>query len=669
VADTDATVYVGSVAGTDALVALVVEGTRVTAYTCGGEDGWQALTAWLDGELLEGRRVALGDGWGLELTGELADGAWSGTLVVQHRRFAWQATPVPADHPAGLYRLASTTREAGLIVAHDLTTAGVYYGTTSGKTAPIRLEADLDAGDGRTEELMVVTDAYGGTSSYTLTRTELTFTPPPTSPERTLRHAIARAFPDLQTYRLVTLDDRPAIATLTALARATAADPSLGAEPTHVTLPIVDLDGSVRDHAWTVYHHDVRGDEPRLVLVDLHGGPDVPLPEPGLEGPSLTFQGLPNLDAASFRALLDEISRDPGAAQRSLGDERRYQASDLSIVAGELSGRYAGDAVAYPSVLEGLGALLRPQYPATQVDALLADVPANYLLYSAAHFTPDLRDDDVHPHAVHAPPVTPAAGTSSVLGDPGQSELLVTPIFDATIYRADLPDDEKWLVPEAYAYVEAAVNRQNGVWGYFSLHLDEAADDWSDSSFSIRTRIHTFAVLSATSIASLDPANPAHYPEARCREAGSFYRIVTALFKGKFEDDNMYKSLWTTAYGGGCGGRGSLNGANGIGREYTMTWVGMQAWTPDWVKVVYLHEAAHVMDGGHDVDNEGDGGETTHAHRCRLLGVLELGHLGPSLLSYNGDVTRTLCLAYPTETGTPLKNLTIVAAFLREHLR
>ncbi len=669
---TDSNVFVGQIEGTDALIALVIDGNTFTAYTCGQEESWQALTGWFEGTVAGTSITTTPGGWDMTLEASLSNGVWQGTLTASGRSHTFTAERARTDRPAGFYLLNTDSREAGLIIDNSLNTAGVYYGKSSRQTSPVTVTTEL-AGAGQLSSVRVSTTAYGG-SSFTLQRTRTPFKPAPMSPQRELRQAIARAFPELKQYRLVNLEDSQVVATLRELAGNTAQNPDLATRPTYVSLPVIDVSGLVSNYQWTVYHHNVRSDDYGLELTDLDGGKELRVEDAGLLGPSLTFQGLPDLGEQAFRELLDEIRKSPTVAARQLRDETRFQASELAVINGQISGSYFGDAVTYPSILEGLGILLYPQYPAARVDQLLSQVDETYILYNGLHFNPDLTHGYPHVHT-HSQAGQPQIlrPQHHFLDDPWKSELYVTAIFDQTIYRVDLPEDERWLIPEAYGYVESAVNRQNSVWGFFSLHLDDATGDWSNSSFSVRTVVDKLVGLSEADQSKLDPDNEDHYQEDRCRDnnedGSSFFFHIVELFKGKYEGDNMYKTLWTNAYGGGCAARGSLNGAINNNNKWAMAWVGLLSATADWLKGTYIHEAAHIVGGSHEIDNTGDTGETTHLQRCRLLGVLELGHEGPSILSYNRDVMRNLCLAYPTASGTPKKNLTIVAEFLHQNLK
>lgn len=168
-------VYVGAIADSDALIAIVIEGNDVAAYTCGGEDTWEHLTSWYSGTLTNGQidQITGTTGWRLEATH--GNGHWNGTITRLDQTLTFTAEPATPDTAAGLYVLDTASREAGLIIDNDLTTAGVYYGKTSGARSTVRVRDDLDDDASGRDAIDVDTDAYGG-STFTLSRTSATFT-------------------------------------------------------------------------------------------------------------------------------------------------------------------------------------------------------------------------------------------------------------------------------------------------------------------------------------------------------------------------------------------------------------------------------------------------------------------------------------------------------------
>ena len=168
-------VYVGRIADSDALIAIVVEDDGFAAYTCGGEDSWQLLTGWYSGTMTAGQIDGLSGTTGWHLNATRRDDRWSGTVTRLDQSFSFSAEPAAPGTAAGLYLLDTSTREAGLIIDNDLNTAGVYYGKRSGATSTVSVRDDLEADPTERETIRVDTSAYGG-STYTLERNERTFT-------------------------------------------------------------------------------------------------------------------------------------------------------------------------------------------------------------------------------------------------------------------------------------------------------------------------------------------------------------------------------------------------------------------------------------------------------------------------------------------------------------
>ncbi len=656
-------VYVGQISDSDALIALLIEDGKATLYTCGGEESWQYLTGWFESNIVN-NNLSANDTLGLELSGSFDGQRWLGSLSLRGKTHSWQAVKALSDRPAGLFVLNTASREAGLIIDNTLATAGVYYGKSSGQTATVRVEQALKVGS-PASSLEIFTEAYGG-SKFALQQTARPLATPRPTPDQLLRQAVARVYPDMKDFRLIKFDDRAIVSQLKTLATASAANPELATKPTAITLPIVDADGKVTSYPWTVYHHNVRAESADfgLYILDLERKTTTRLEQAALRGPSFTFQGVPNLSAKDFTDFVKTVVASGKAGEALLSDEKTYQASDVSIINNQLSASYAGNNVQYPSVLEGLKTTLYMHYPVAQVDSLLGQATYTYLLYNQLHYLPER----VHGYPENQASILTPQETIKPLGhfedEEFKAELLLVPIMDATIFTAST---NTWLIPEAHAYAESAVNKQNSVWQWTAISMDQSGEI-SNSSLSVKTTIHQFVGLSGNSLSQLDPDNSDHYPADSCRDEDddgkSFIQNVANVFAGLYDDDNMYKLLWTNAYGGGCAWAGTLNS----NPKFATGWVGMKDSTMDFIKETQVHESGHIVGGTHAFDEFGSSGETTHLHRCKLLGIAEIGHEGPSLLSYNRTNPHTLCFAYPTESGTPEKNLTKVAKFLHNNL-
>jgi hypothetical protein len=122
-------VYVGHVAGSDALVAVVARGGAVVAYTCGGPASLATHTGWFhpvdDPAGASATIPRARSAGGLELTGAFTTTAASGTLRLRDgRTTAWRAERADPRTGAGFFTRGNGGELAGLIVANDGAMAG-----------------------------------------------------------------------------------------------------------------------------------------------------------------------------------------------------------------------------------------------------------------------------------------------------------------------------------------------------------------------------------------------------------------------------------------------------------------------------------------------------------------------------------------------------------------
>ena len=663
-------VFVGRVEAADALIAVVSEGDSVMVYVCGQDESWESLTAWFEGTAHDDEFTSLPGGWDLELNGRFDGTAWSGSLHASGRVHAWTAEPVAPDSAAGLYVLDTVNREAGLIVGNDLATAGVYYGKTSGRTAPVRVDSNLSV-TSRPSSLEVFSDVYGG-RNFTLRRVARPSAPPRITPERQLRQALTRALPGLRRYELVTYDDDAIVRLLRDLA---ARSPDA---PQHVSLPVVDTRGALRmEFDWTVYHHDVRDPNAQSCLLDVRGALFC---EP-ISGPSLTFQGMPNLSFRAYRDLLHRGRTEPEQVAKELSDEHRYQLSTLGIVGDALVGSYSGLALDAPSVIQGLGSIFEVSFGAKKAEELLALTSHNYLVYNRLFYD--------EPIEMPAPPDVTVSGAQHLQAHehpghehgerdhPSQPALIVTPqshfdefddwpilrpmmVADATIWDADA---QEWLVDSFFERADYVANVQANAFNWLQIFPDAPAgsstlDQWSNA-LAVRTQIGGYWRLTQAGQAALQ------YPTATCAATNSFIDEVRKLSPDSKTFDNEYWAWWTNHqdYGLGCAFGGTFGNT---GRNSAVSWQHISAQTLDATASTFMHETGHIMNGTH--------GGPTHpwanvSQRCRLLGVLEVGPTGPSLLHPRiTGTTRTNCFAPTLDGDTTKKNMTRIAEHMHDNL-
>lgn len=473
---------------------------------------------------------------------------------------------------------------------------------------------------------------------------------PALEPADELDRALRYALPWLRDFTLLELDDAEPIAALLAHA----ADPGAATTPLHLTLPIRQPDGAVEAIGWTAYHHDLRGEGVSDCAIDADTGADVDCVE--VDGPSLTFQGVPVLEAADYEARMADT---PGNLE-TLMNELLYQVSVLAVVGGALDGTYHGrrlDDPHTPSSLQGLRSLLDVRYDAATTERLLALTPATYLLFNEIDVVLPAEDGDVElePAARAAEPrVAPA---SHFLED-GIKTLRPVMVADATIYDAV---ERTWSVTDFRGRVDAMVNRQALVFAVLQLDAAEAPahltslTQWSNA-FAVRTRIGGYRRFTEAG------QNRFAWPEHACSDSPSLLEAYRARSGDVLGLENEYWVWWTntTRYAdtAGCafvGGFGSAPNDRGT------AWVSLRDASNQVVGSTLLHETGHLLNARH-----ADG---RNRHQCRLFGILPVGPNGPSLMVTGVDrATRTQCLALTLDTDTALRSRTKAAEHLHAHL-
>ena len=111
--------FAGEVAGSDAVVAIVREGSHLTAYACGGASSYTTLTRWFEGDATAGSPVELQrNGMTLRLDASWADGDdIRGTLTdTTGRTLTFRASPQAGDALSGLYENTESGCRAGAVV-------------------------------------------------------------------------------------------------------------------------------------------------------------------------------------------------------------------------------------------------------------------------------------------------------------------------------------------------------------------------------------------------------------------------------------------------------------------------------------------------------------------------------------------------------------------------
>ena len=164
--------FVGAIADSDALIAVLVDGAWMTVYTCGGEDSWETHTGWFYGRP-EGSSFDLEYG-GLQVEGHFGeDRAWGTLTLVDGTALEFDAPRAEPDTAAGIYHHHAPGDRTGLIVTNELSATGVRYRYDAGESAPVSVEDEL-----RREATESVTVSSMG-DSFTVTRLRRSVEDPP----------------------------------------------------------------------------------------------------------------------------------------------------------------------------------------------------------------------------------------------------------------------------------------------------------------------------------------------------------------------------------------------------------------------------------------------------------------------------------------------------------
>ena len=462
---------------------------------------------------------------------------------------------------------------------------------------------------------------------------------------RELRDAIAEAFPDLEAYQLVRIDDSAIVADL----RQHALGGDGGDTPLKVRLPMFDADGVLGEVDWLAYHVDVR-----RVLVDVPDTDEFTRFTP--TGPSMTFRGTPDWSYEQTMAALSGIVSGDF-------DVTTVQPSTLALVGNHMAGANAGTGINYDvTVIEHLGNALQPHFGSVRSGELASLVAENYLVYVQSQYRAQLLHGEPHSDALSLS--APTSGSTTVVTPQVHTqvrELLPVMVADATVYD---PSTDTWHVSNWFDRVDAVANRQDA-----NLWLSNIAPDipasksdlaTNNNRILVRTRVAGYMAMTLEGQALLA------YPAANnvCGdEADSFINQIR-LLSFDAAAPNEYWMWWTRQYGGGCAYIAALGLTPHRG---AVGWSGYGDGTHDWTSFVFMHESGHILGGTHRTD-DATSPETLPNHRCNLMGEIPFGPTGPSLMSYASGAF-TFCFASTDASGEPKRNLTQVAEYLNTYLK
>ncbi len=122
---TASSTLIGSVAGSDAVVALVTDGAHVTFYLCGGPTSYVDLTRWFSGSV-DGSALQASSTDQATLSGQVDGAGAHGTIVLPDGvTLAWTARPAVPDTDEGLYAAVDEGCRTGVVVMQASASADV----------------------------------------------------------------------------------------------------------------------------------------------------------------------------------------------------------------------------------------------------------------------------------------------------------------------------------------------------------------------------------------------------------------------------------------------------------------------------------------------------------------------------------------------------------------
>ena len=475
---------------------------------------------------------------------------------------------------------------------------------------------------------------------------------PDLEPSDELEAAVRWVLPTLERFVLINLPDEKARVDLLDWTT----QPSADVEPLQLVLPILQPGASTPTYIpWIAYHHDLRSLGVADCAIDPITFADVDCQE--VSGPSLTFQGMPWMDAQEMRNVFI------GETEKNLADESLHQMSVISIIGDELEATYYGQQLTAPhtpSSLQGLRSVLDTRLDAATVDRLLAGANVNYLLHNQIDLNMGRYDDELHLDGAAAATDASIAPANHFLED-GIKYLRPVMIADSTVYDAVAGER---LVPNYFARVDAMANRQDVFFAWANLSGVAAPPSLTSltefsNAFAVRTRIGGYRRLTEAGQRDFS------FPTDRCDALGNGSLMDEYAERSRDENrlENEYWMWWTNTdrYPGAWGCAGGFGTLHETPRDGAVSWTSFRDYTLETVGQTFMHEGGHLLNALHSASATGT--------RCRVLGIFPFGVTGPSIMGSTGDRNlRANCFAVTPETASVLRNRTRVAEYLHGRL-
>lgn len=136
-------VFVGTIAGSDALIGMVVQDGKLVAYSCGRARTWGSHTGWFYASVEGGQIPSTTSAKGHRLEGRLDGNTASGSFTLPDgQTLRWRARRARPDSGAGLYSHDQDGQLTGLIVTNTGKMAGasrLATGNAVGLYAPVQV--------------------------------------------------------------------------------------------------------------------------------------------------------------------------------------------------------------------------------------------------------------------------------------------------------------------------------------------------------------------------------------------------------------------------------------------------------------------------------------------------------------------------------------------------
>ena len=328
-----------------------------------------------------------------------------------------------------------------------------------------------------------------------------------------------------------------------------------------------------------------------------------------VSGPSLTFQGVPWLDAQEIRNVFI------GETEKNLSDEagsscrRSSRSSATSSTPPTTAGAHRA-----PHPQQPAGPAQRPRPAATTPRPSSACSPAraaNYLLHNQVDLVVGIEDVDLHLDAAPtgAAAAPPAIAPSNHFLEDGIKVLRPVMVADSTVYDAEAGVRS---VPNYFARVDAMANRQDLFFAWAQL---SAATRPPASPRGLEQRLRRAHPHRRLPAAHRERPGGSASPTECSGPGDPHRRLRPALAR---QHHGRERVLDVVDEHRPLPRRLGLRGYTGVlgktPRDGAVGWTSFRNYTLETVGQTFMHETGHILDAVHSAAATG--------LRCRVLGIL-----------------------------------------------